>query len=118
MDNAGGPSRADQLDLMLTYEQHAHARTKAERDAAVARADQTNANYNILKDDYRDLLEDKHRAVARAEKAERANAQLSDGLSAMTTMRDAARAERDEWKAAATARSTEVATWIKARRAV
>ena len=50
MDNAGGPSRAYQLDLMLTYEQHAHVRTKAalatahaERDAARAERDAARA---------------------------------------------------------------------------
>jgi len=74
--------------------------------AAVARAEQTNASYNILKDNYRDLLEDKRRAVARAEQAERERDALMVRVDQLRRMADREvtahvemRAERDAARA-------------------
>jgi len=96
MDNAGGPSRADQLDLMLTYEQHAHARTKAERDAARAEVAQARAechalsgaldasieDYNRMKRSYEAKVEDFARETLRVSALSAENATLRAELQA------------------------------------
>lgn len=85
MDNAGGPSRADQLDLMLTYKEQAHARTKAALTAALQRAEQAEAEAERAWHAHREMWQDRYDAL---------DARTTEGMSAAEWQLRTGKAER------------------------